>query len=127
MNLRVELGDVSCPHAQHPHHQRSFNGPARQRRRLRRAEEQEAEKAKENGKAIVEEANEVVKNDRAEEADLPAKDIINESETLGEEFCWDESFERASDKDLVEMILVRADCQVDWSDNVVTNMFDEKL
>ena len=66
VNLRVELGDVSCPHAQHPHHQRSRNGPARQRRWLRRAEEQEAEKAKENGKAIVEEANEVVKNDRAD-------------------------------------------------------------
>ena len=68
-----------------------------------------------------------MKNDRAEEADLPAKDIRTASETLRDEFCLNQSFERASDKELVDKILVTADCQVDWSDNVVTKLVDEKL
>ena len=133
VNLRVELGDVSCPPAQHPHHLRPRNGPAKQRRRMRRAAErevQEAAQATETAKVIAEEATQTVGNGgQAEGAVLPEKDtaIANESEILRDEFCSDESFENSSDSTLVETILVTADCQADWNDNVVTKLVDEKL
>jgi hypothetical protein len=128
VNLRVELGDVSCPPAQHPHQRWPRNGPARQRRRVRRAEEREAAKAEENAEVNTEEVTEGLENDPAEKAMvLPANDTTNKSETLRDEFCSDESFEKSSDKNLVEQILVTADCQADWSDNVVTKLVDEKL
>jgi hypothetical protein len=128
VNLCVELGDVSHPPAQHPHHQWHRNGPSRQRRRLRRAAEREAEKVAENAEPSAEEATGGVKS-QAEEANIPSKDTTNEteSETLQDEFCTDESFERLSDDVLVEEILVTADCQADWSDNVVTKLVNEKL
>ena len=50
-----------------------------------------------------------------------------EPETLKDEFCSNESYEIASDDQLVEQILVTADCQADWSDKVVTKLLDEKL
>ena len=47
--------------------------------------------------------------------------------TLRDEFCSDESFGTTNDEQLVEKILVTADCQADWSDKVVTKLLDEKL
>ena len=44
-----------------------------------------------------------------------------------DEFCSNESYEIASSEELVEQILVTADCQADWSDKVVTKLLDEKL
>ena len=66
---------------------------------------------------------------QAEEANLPAKETTYEDETLKDEFCSDKSFEKekASDDDVVEKILVTADCQADWSDQVVTKFVHEKL
>ena len=127
VNLCVELGDVSHPPAQHPHHQWPRNGPSRQRRRLRRAAEREAEKVAENAEPSAEEATGGVKS-QAEEANIPSKDTTNEteSETLQDEFCTDESFERLSDDVLVEEILVTADCQAEWSE-VVTKLVNERL
>ena len=124
VNLYVELGDVSCPPAQHPHPRWPRDGPSRQRRRLKRAAEREAEKAEDN----AEKATVPVQN-RAEEANRPAKETTDEVETLKDEFCSDESFEKekASDNDVVEKILVTADCQADWSNQVVTKLVDEKL
>ena len=53
----------------------------------------------------------------------------HEDETLKDEFCSNKSFEKekASDDNVVEKILVTADCQADWSDQVVTKFVDEKL
>ena len=50
-------------------------------------------------------------------------------ETLKDEFCSEESFEKekASENDVVEKIHVTADCQADWSDQVVTQLVGEKL
>ena len=62
----------------------------------------------------------------AAEVTNPVKDTTNdiptvEPVTLKDEFCSNESFENESDEQLVEKILVTADCQADWSDKVVTN------
>ena len=119
MNLCVELGDVSDPPAQHQHHRWPRNGPSRQRRRLRREAERQVEKAARNAEPSAEEATGGEKR-QTEEAIIPPKDTTNESETVQHEFCSNESFEKLSDDDLVEEILVTADCQADWSDPVVT-------
>ena len=50
-----------------------------------------------------------------------------EHKTPKDEFCSNESFESASDEQLVEKILITADCQADWSDRVVTKLMNEKL
>ena len=62
----------------------------------------------------------------------PEEDTTNdietvEPETLKDEFCSNESFEIASNEELVEKILVTADCQADWNDSVVIKLIDEKL
>jgi hypothetical protein len=64
--------------------------------------------------------------------DLPlpttnASSYPSNSETLKDEFCSNESFEIASNEELVEKILVTADCQADWNDSVVIKLIDEKL
>ena len=63
----------------------------------------------------------------AAEVTNPVKDTTNdiptvEPVTLKDEFCSNESFENESDEQLVEKILVTADCQADWSDKLL----DEK-
>ena len=55
------------------------------------------------------------------------KDKANENGTLQNEFCSNESFEKLIDEELVENILVTADCQAEWSDNVVTKLVNDKL
>ena len=65
-------------------------------------------------------------------ADVTEKGTANdiptvEPETLKDEFCSNESYQIVSDDQLVEKILVTADCQADWSDKVVTKLMDEKL
>ena len=65
-------------------------------------------------------------------ADVTEKGTANdiptvEPETLKDEFCSNESYEIVSDDQLVEKILVTADCQADWSDKIVTKLMDEKL
>ena len=127
VTLRVEFGDASHPPAQHQHHPWPRNGPSRQRRRLRRAAEQEAAKAAETGKESADEATSNEMESQAEEANLPTKNTTNENEILKDEFCSNESFEKISDDELVEHILVTADCQADWSDSVVTKLVNYKL
>ena len=72
----------------------------------------------------------------AEEAIAPEKDttncptneiLISCQATLKDELCSNESFEVANEEQLVDKILVSADCQADWSDKVVTKLMDEKL
>ena len=81
----------------------------------------------EDAKVDTEEVTEGLGNEQAEKAVVPAKDTSNESETLRDEFCSDESFEKTIDEELVENILVTADCQADWSDYVVTKLVNDKL
>ena len=113
----------------------ALNGPSRERRKIRRATAaKEAEKAKENEESI---GNEVTAQEvLAEEVANPEKGTGNpsavdetlaaaESETLRDEFCTDESYEIS--EELVEKILVTADCQADWNDGVVTKLMNEKL
>jgi hypothetical protein len=136
------------------HHHGPGHSNARQRRNIRRAANRAAtvtedvtevatneEKVDEGKKEAVEDiANPNI--DEAEEvssevvvtADVtfPEKVTTNdiptvEPETLKDEFCSNESYEIVSDDQLVEKILVTADCQADWSDKVVTKLMDEKL
>ena len=134
VNLTVELLDVSLPE-HHQHRRGPRNGPSRERRKLRRAAAaKEAENATKNEASIGNEVTaeeEVTKeatdpergNTTAEDKTLEAV----ESETLKDEFCSNESFEIASSEELVEKILVTADCQADWNDSVVTKLMNEKL
>ena len=132
VNLNVELEDVS-PHPanQHQHHHGPRNGPSRERRRLRRAAAaaaaQAAAQGAENVESIVEEVTTAMVVAEAAEVINPVKDTTVEPETLKDEFCSNQSFEIESDEQLVEKILVTADCQADWSDKVVTKLMDEKL
>jgi hypothetical protein len=129
VTLHVELGDASHPPAQHQHHPWPRNGPStsRQRRRIRREAEREAAKAAEPGKDSAEETTSSEMENQAAEANLPTKDSPNENQTLQDEFCSNESFQKISDDELVENILVTADCQADSSDNVVTKLVNNKL
>ena len=56
-----------------------------------------------------------------------ANSATNEIEALKDEFCSNESFETTDDEQLVDKMLVTADCQADWNDRVVTKLLDEKL
>ena len=76
---------------------------------------------------MAEKATEGVQNERSEAANFLAKNTANESETLIDKFCSDQSCENPSDNELVEMILLTADCQAYWSDTVFTKLVDEKL
>ena len=49
------------------------------------------------------------------------------SESLRDKFCSGQSFENPSDNELLELILLTADCQAYWNNNVVTKLVDEKL
>ena len=125
VNLSVELGDVFPPPFQN-HHHGSRNGPARQRRRLRRATAHEASNAAKaaeatNEQAIAEKATTIDNNDLIETTSR------SEPETLKDEFCSDETFEKVRDSALVENILVTPDCQADWNDSAVTKLVAEKL
>ena len=55
--------------------------------------------------------------------------VNNEQNTLRDEFCPNKPFEKESksDEDLIEKILITADCQADWNDKVVTKLITEKL
>ena len=132
VNLRVEIDDVS----QIPSKQGwPCSGPSRQRRRLRRAAEREqvgensqaseatqAEKAEESAQA--EKADEAAQAEKVSQTeDLIVKDTEIVNEPFKDEFCSDRSFDNA----MVERILVTADCQADWSDEVVTKLVREKL
>ena len=136
VNLTVELPDVSLPeHLQHRRGPR--NGPSRERRKLRRAAAaKEAEKATEIEASIGNE--DTAEEEVTEGATNPEKGKVNtsaknktlegvESETLKDEFCSNESFEITSSEELVDKILVTADCQADWNDSVVTKLINEKL
>ena len=62
------------------------------------------------GKDSAEEATSSEIESQAEEANPPTKDKTNENKTLQDEFCSNESFEKISDDELLENILVTADC-----------------
>ena len=102
-----ELDSVHLKPAQeyNHYHRGSRNGPARQRRRLRREKargELDAENVSKPNEEVV-----------AEEA---ANDI-SDPKTLKDEFCSDEAFEEAVDENLVENIVVTAECTTDLVDN----------
>ena len=119
INLKVELEDVSH-HPHHEHHLRRWprNGSSRERRRLRRAADaQEAEQSAENEEPVEEEvvAEKVVAEVAIDLEKDSANSATNEIEALKDEFCSNESFETTDDEQLVEKILVTADCQADWN------------
>ena len=145
VNLRVELDDVSKILSKQGW---PCSGPSRQRRRLRRAAEREAAKANTENDTPAEKvgrnslAREATQAEKAEEAaqaekadeaaqaekvsqteDLIVKNTEIVNEPFKDEFCSDRSF----DNEMVERILVTADCQADWSDEVVTKLVREKL
>jgi hypothetical protein len=133
VSLNVELGQVLPPHVQHQH-QRSRDGPSRQRRKLRRAEARAAvSKSEEALVRIDDEAQPAAHTTRASEKETDF--VQTESETLKDEFCPDETFqkqvactpEKESDAALVDKILITADCQADWNDAYVIKLVDEKL
>ena len=103
VNLHVELDSVHLKPAQeyHHYHRGSRNGPARQRRRLRREKargELDAENVSKPNEEVV-----------AEEA---ANDI-SDPKTLKDEFCSVDAFE----ENLVETIVVTAECTTDLVDD----------
>ena len=55
--------------------------------------------------------------------------VNNDQNTLRDEFCPNNIFEKESesDEDLIEKLLITADCQADWNDKVVTKLITEKL
>ena len=133
VSLNVELGQVLPPHVQHQH-QRSRDGPSRQRRKLRRAEARAAvSKSEEALVRIDDEAQPAAHTTRASEKETDF--VQTESETLKDEFCLDKTFqkqvactsEKESDAALVDKILITADCQADWNDAYLIKLMDEKL
>ena len=126
INLNVELGDVLPQHG----HGLDHNGSSRQRRKLRRAAEREAARAEEDAEEIVSEIT--IQKNIAEEASIPVKEASeevtkNKQDTLRDEFCPDKTFESESRDDLIEKLLITADCQADWNNAVVTKLVNEKL
>ena len=86
VSLNVELGLVPPPPAHHQDH-RSLDGPSRQRRRLSRAQAR-------SGAAQAEEVIDV-QVQTAAEAKESEKDLVQtEPETLKDEFCLDDTFEK---------------------------------
>ena len=131
VNLSVELGDVlSQPHSQHRQRHGPRNGPSRERRRIRRAEARKAAEVAEHVEEMNVDSTKVEK--AAEEAtnhenDSKDETASNEHPTLRDEFCSNKSFESESDCEIVEKLLITADCQADWSNRVVTKLVAEKL
>ena len=94
VSLNVVLGDVPPPPNQQ-HLRQSRNGPSRQRRRVRRAEERKAANAEEVQKASGDKAStdEVIEIVTPKEKDTTPVT----QETLEDEFCSDDSFNTKSE------------------------------
>ena len=97
---------------------------------MRRAAEREAARAAEDAGEIDSRSTNLKNN--AEEASIPVKESSeevskNKKDDLRDEFCPDKTFESESGDDLVEKLLITADCQADWNNAVVTKLVNEKL
>ena len=118
----------TAPQSQHRHGPQ--NGPSRERRRVRRADARKSAEVAEHVEEMnvdstnVEKAAEEATNHENDSKDETAS---NEHPTLRDEFCSNKSFESESDCEIVEKLLITADCQADWSNRVVTKLVADKL
>ena len=102
---------------------------------IRRAQAQarKAYKAEEALEIVEEEAETAPQASGAKENEIVP--VQTEHETLRDEFCSDETFEKEddctseieSDEALVDKILVTADCQEDWNNEYLIKLMDDKL
>ena len=136
VTLQADLGDLPpIPHIPpQGYHQRSRNGPARQRRRQRRAEARDAHAAVIVAEQVSDAAN-VTEEIPAEEAEKEIE-VNKESETveaentvfnLKDEFCPDIIYEEIGPDHLIEEFVVNVKVEYDHEIKDIEEMIDYNL